>query len=346
MLFRKYLSEREEAWRRFESLLAKAEKHRIKSLSDEELQEFGVLYRRVTVHLAQLRTRTEEKRLIAYLNGLVARGHAQIYVTRPNYSFRRIGRLFLRDFPRVFSETWPFQVVAVCLLLLSLSLSFVATRAHPENGYAFLSVCDVRAPGSNPEDLRDLLHQGRESSSGYRTFFSSFLFSNNTRIGILAFASGVFFCIPTLILITYNGLMLGAMSAVYHNADLATAWWAWILPHGVTELLAISIVSAGGLLLGFSLIDPKGLPRIQALARRGKQAAVLVVGAIPMFLVAALLEGFLRQSELSAAPRLAFAAFTFVFWIAFFGIGSRRAGRRIRADYDPGSPGISRSTER
>ena len=324
MLLRKYLHDREESWQRFEALLVKAEKRGLKSLSDDDLQAFGALYRRTAVHLSQMRTRTEEKRLIAYLNGLVARGHALIYVSRPRISFRSVFRLFLRDFPRTFMETLPFQAVSICLLLVSLTVSFLATTANPENGYAFLSAGDIRAPGSDTGDLRDLLHHGRESSAGYRTFFSSFLFSHNTRVGILAFASGIFLCIPTLILITYNGLMLGAMSAVYHNADLAVAWWAWILPHGVTELLAISIMSAAGLLLGYSLIDPEGRPRIQALSRRGKQAAVLVVGVLPLFLFAALVEGFLRQSGLSNPARFSFAVVSFAFWVVFFAIGSKR----------------------
>lgn len=324
MLLRPYLYDREESWRRLQSLLEKAEIRGIRSLSDQELREFSSLYRRATVHLAQLRTRTREKRLITHLNDLVARGHALIYVARPKYSLPSIALLFIRDFPRVFADTFPFQAVAVLLLLGSLLVSFAATTVNPENGYAFLSAYDVRGPGSDPESLQDLLRHGRESSTGSRSFFSSFLFAHNTRVGVLAFASGIFFGIPTLLLITYNGLTIGAMSAVYHRAHLAVEWWGWVLPHGVTELLAISIVSAAGLLLGYSLIDPGGRPRRQALLMRGRQAAVLVIGVVPMFLIAAVIEGFLRQSSLETSARLAFALLTAVFWSAFFVIGSRR----------------------
>ena len=337
MLLRQYLKDREESWRRLLALLEKAEKLGIRSLSDQELREFSSLYRRATVHLAQLRTRTREKRLITHLNDLVARGHALIYVSRPKYSLRSIGFLFVRDFPRVFAETLPFQAVAVLLLLASLLVSFAATTIHPENGYAFLSAYDVRGPGSDPEALHDLLRHGRESGTGSRAFFSSFLFAHNTRVGVLAFASGIFCGIPTLLLITYNGLTIGAMSAVYHRAHLAVEWWAWILPHGVTELLAISIVSAAGLLLGYSLIDPGGRSRRQALRMRGRQAAVLVIGVVPMFLFAALVEGFLRHSELPNSARFVFAVLTAFFWSAFFLTGSRR---RARGDSALESPGI------
>jgi uncharacterized membrane protein SpoIIM required for sporulation len=225
---------------------------------------------------------------------------------------------------------------------------------NPQIGYAFLSGSEVRGPGSDPELLREALQHGRDTGTGYRALFSSWLFAHNTRVGFLAFAAGIFFCVPTLILIIYNGLTLGAMSAVYHAAGLPVDWWAWVLPHGITELLAISIVSAAGLLLGYSLIDPQGRPRLQALAGRGRQAVVLVVGSIPMLLLAALVEGFLRQSGLSTAARLAFAAGSLVCWLYFFRTGTVREHREtssalpvgVRADSVPVSPGTSRSAAR
>ncbi len=336
MLVRQYLHDREESWRRLQALLARAEKNGVRSLSDEELREFSSLYRRATVHLAQLRTRTRERRLIEHLNDLVARGHALIYVSRPKTSLRSIALLFLRDFPGVFAETFRFQSLAVILLFGSLLVSFAATTVNPENGYAFLSAYDVRGPASDPETLQELLLHGRDSGMGSRSFFSSFLFAHNTRVGVLAFASGIFFCVPTLLLITYNGLIIGAMSAVYHRANLAQEWWAWILPHGITEFLAICIVSAAGLLLGYSLIDPGGRPRLQALMVRGRQAAVLVIGVVPMFFFAALIEGFLRQSQLPTSARFVFALLSALFWAAFFFIGSRAWAK---ADSGPGSPG-------
>jgi len=323
MLLRRYLQDREQSWRRLETLLSRAERSGVRSLSDAELQELSALYRRATVHLSQLRTRTQDRRLIAYVNGLVARGHALIYAAEPRLSPRSVVRVFLRAFPATFVATRRFQAVAIGLLLAASLASFAATTIHPDHAYAFLGAFETRVPGADRAHLLEVLRSGRETGASWRAFFSSFLFTHNTRVGFLAFASGILLCVPTLLLITYNGLMLGAMSAVYHNAQLGVEWWAWVLPHGVTELLAISIISAAGLLLGYALIDPQGRPRRQELVRRGKQAAVLVVGCLPLFFVAALIEGFVRQSGLSDAARLVLAAATAVFWAAFFATGAR-----------------------
>lgn len=330
MLLRQVLADREESWRRLEALIERAETRGAASLTDAELRELSALYRRTTVHLAQLRTRTQDKRLIKYVNGLVARGHALIYAGKPKYALRGLVDLFVRGFPRAFVDTARFQAVAIGLLVVAGFASFAATSIRPEHGYAFLGTAETRVPGANRDHLLEVLRSGRETGAGYRAFFSSFLFTHNTRVGFLAFASGIFLCIPTVVLIAYNGLLLGAMSAVYHNAGLDTEWWAWILPHGVTELLAISIVSAAGLLLGYALIDPGGRPRLQELTRRGRQAAVLVVGCVPLFLLAAVIEGFLRQSQLSDLARLLFAVGTVVFWVAFFYTGTLRAPQRDR----------------
>jgi len=324
MLLRHYIENRERSWERLDALLAKAEKSGVRALSDDELEELAALYRCATVHLAQLRSRTQDRRLVEYVNGLVARGHALIYAARPTYRARSLVAFFLRRFPEAFAATWRFQAVASGLLLAAMAASFVATRVNPENAYAFLAASETRMPGADRDQLLAVVRSGRETGSGFRAFFSSFLFTHNTRVGIMAFALGVFLCVPTLVLIAYNGLMLGAMAAVYHNAGLAMEWWAWVLPHGVTELLAISIVSAGGLLLGYALIDPCGRPRLEELARRGRQAAVLVVGCVPLFLFAGIVEGFLRQSQLSDTGRLAFAVASAVVWGGFFCTGFRR----------------------
>ena len=62
--------------------------------------------------------------------------------------------------------------------------------------------------------------------------------------------------IPVFYLLFSNGVMLGAMSALYHSRGMALDWWGWILPHGVTELLAIVLCGAAGLVQGQAVVFP------------------------------------------------------------------------------------------
>ena len=45
--------------------------------------------------------------------------------------------------------------------------------------------------------------------------FATFLFTHNSQIAIFAFALGFAFAVPTVLLIVYNGLLLGAFFAIF-----------------------------------------------------------------------------------------------------------------------------------
>ena len=64
--------------------------------------------------------------------------------------------------------------------------------------------------------------QGRGSA-----IFATFLFTHNSQIAIFAFALGFAFAVPTVLLILYNGLMLGAFLAVF-----AAKGWLRMSPAG------------------------------------------------------------------------------------------------------------------
>jgi len=61
--------------------------------------------------------------------------------------------------------------------------------------------------------------------------------------------------IPVFLLLFLNGLTLGAFSALFASRGLAGDFWGWVLPHGLTELLAV-VLCAGGLVLAQALLFP------------------------------------------------------------------------------------------
>ena len=86
--------------------------------------------------------------------------------------------------------------------------------------YAFVGDEWRRAatPASSTAELRAGLYDERRRSSSCSATFAAFLFTHNARIGILAFALGFVAGLPTLFLLFYNGLVLGAFAALYHVA--------------------------------------------------------------------------------------------------------------------------------
>ena len=127
-----------------------------------------------------------------------------------------------------------------------------------------------------------------------------------------------------------NGALLGVYTATFVRHDLTYEWWAWILPHGVTELLAIVLSAGGGLYIGYTILVPGRQTRAQALAAIRGRLVYFVVFVFPMFLVAAAIESFLRQSNLSNDARYIFAFASVAFWVAYLGFVAPPAALRER----------------
>ncbi|NLO38177.1 MAG: stage II sporulation protein M, partial [Ruminiclostridium sp.] len=119
------------------------------------------------------------------------------------------------------------------------------------------------------------------------------IFTNNIQVGILAFALGITFGVGTVFVLAKNGMMLGALAALAIKAGNGYHFWALILPHGVPELFCIFICGAAGLLIAKSMLFPGLLSRRSSFAKGGKAALRLLVGTIPLFVLAGLTEGYI-----------------------------------------------------
>jgi uncharacterized membrane protein SpoIIM required for sporulation len=210
-------------------------------------------------------------------------------------------------------------LAAVVITLAGAIAAYSLTSRDTDYYYSFVGdMAQGRSPASSTAELRDgLYHQ--ESVVGALATFAASLFSHNARIAILAFALGFVAGLPTLVLLFYNGLVLGSFVALYTSRSLGVDVWAWLLPHGVTELSAVILCGAAGLLLGHGLVFAGSRPRLDSLRERGRVAALIVVGGVLMLFVAGLIEGIFRQTVTNMAVRYAVAATTAVGWTAYFG---------------------------
>ncbi len=73
---------------------------------------------------------------------------------------------------------------------------------------------------------------------------------------MLCFAVGFVAGVPVVIILLINGLMLGAFAALFASRGLSLDFWGWVLPHGVTELMAVVFCAGAGLVLAHALIFP------------------------------------------------------------------------------------------
>jgi uncharacterized membrane protein SpoIIM required for sporulation len=229
-------------------------------------------------------------------------------------------QFFVEEFPAaVRAARYPI-LLAVAIIVLGTVVGHILTIANPDWFYSFVSegLAGNRAPTSTTADLKIALYDKSDTTVEALNLFASFLFTHNAKIGMLSFALGFAFGVPTAALLFTTGLMLGAFSALYAARGLSVDMWAWLMIHGTTEILAVALCGGAGFVLASALIFPTRQSRMQNLARRGREASRIVIGAVAMFFAAALLEGFGRQLITDISLRYLIGAGMLLFWLLYF----------------------------
>lgn len=302
-----FRTEREASWRELEALVGRMERRGPAGLEAPDLTRLPGLYRAALSSLSVARAISLDRNVVDYLESLCARAHLAVHA-----SHRPLGEAlaeFVRiRFPRAVRAHARHLAVAWVLVLAGAAAGFALTRADPERFYAFVdpAYAQGRGPASSTDALREVLYTPREAARMLQTF-AMFLFSNNARVGLLCFALGFAGGVPAALLLFSNGLVLGAFAALYGGRGLGVDFWAWLLPHGVTELTAVALCGAAGLAIGQALVFPGQEQRLAGLARRGREAGVVALGAVGLFFVAALIEGLFRQLVHAVPVRYAVA---------------------------------------
>lgn len=319
--------ERESAWRELEALLDRVDQGGLQSLTAEELNRLPVLYRSAVSALSVATAISLDKNLLDYLNALVARAYVCVYGAKRRVS-EAVAEFFRFRFPWVVRQYALFVLVSLALMGLGILTGYEMTQADPERYYSFVGgMAQGRTPTSSTKELRDVLYN--TGGGAPLSVFASFLFTHNSKVGMLCFALGFVAGVPVIWLLFETGLMLGAMAALYQSRGLGPEFWAWILPHGITELSAVCLCGAAGMVIGASLVFPGRHTRLRNLALRGREIALLAMGAVVMFLVAGMIEGIFRQVVQDVTVRWALATATLVFWTWYFlAVGRRYEGGR------------------
>ena len=316
--------EREDTWSELEALVQLVERYGLRSLLPAQVGRLPTVYRATLSSLSVARAISLDANLLAYLESLAARAFVATYGAKRHpleaaWSFVRA-----RFAAAVQAAARPVALSAL-VLLLGTATGFVLTRQDPGRFYAFVSddVAEGRGPSTSTQELREILYDDKDAAD-LLAAFAMYLFTHNAQVGMFCFATGFAAGVPTLLLLFGNGVMLGAFGALYHDRGLGLEFWAWILPHGVTELLAVVLCGAAGLVLADALLFPGRHSRLTNLALRGREAGLIVMGAVLMFLVAGLIEGIFRQAVHDVSVRLAVALGSALAWLLYFGVPRRK----------------------
>lgn len=316
----KFISQNSETWRKLEALSAKIKTGGLNKIDSRELDSYYFLYNRTCGHLSQARTSYRNSELVSYLNKLVEDCHALIYTTK-SANFKRFIGFFTKDYPLI---TWKFRyyLLASFLIFLAASVfSYAITIFNPDNAAAFL-----------PQDLLDNINFGKSSQSWNSSVMSSLIYTNNIKVGFLAFALGVTLGAGTIYVLVSNAFMVGSLGAFAQQRGYGFLFWSLILPHGVPELFAIFMCGAAGLIIGYSLINPGQFTRKNAFIKAGRSAIKLILGTIPIFVIAGLIEGFFTPLPILPVWKYLFSIFITIVMAFYFWFFIRRSMRSEKSE--------------
>ena len=136
---------------------------------------------------------------------------------------------------------------------------------------------------------------------------ASFIMSNNILVTMRAFAMGAFFGIGAFYDLAFEGARLGSVFAACYklNPPFGNSLASFVVGHGVIELSCIFFCGGAGMMIGYAMIAPGDMSRVQALKKKGMDAARIVIGCACFLVVAGTIEGFLSPSELPPIVKVA-----------------------------------------
>lgn len=313
MISNRWLEKRRPYWARLEKLVERSGRG-IATLSHSELQELGLLYRQTASDLATVREDATAKHLATYLNQLLSRSHNLIYMGQKPKA-KGIVHFYRDTYPQVFRETLPQTLLALTVFAVTGLAAWVVTIHDPAFAHRLL--------GPKMMETIEQRKMWTESIVTIKPLASSGIMTNNLSVAFTTFALGITAGLGTLYMMLVNGLLIGVIGAATWKAGMAAQLWSFVAPHGVLELPAIFIAGGAGLEIARGLLFPGLMPRKESLALAGARAARLLLGTIPMLIVAGVIEGFFSPSTAPVAMKFVLATALFLALLSYLFLFNR-----------------------
>ena len=330
-------------WSELEKMLTHMEAEPNATLSLEKLTRFHQLYERASADLARITTFSSEPATRRYLEHLVARAYGEIHETRERRSRLQPLKWFFQTLPQTFRRHVRAFYLTVAITLAGCAFGGLALIFDPDSRHVTMAFGhDQMTP---EERVRQEEQSAGDRLDGQKSSFSAFLMTHNTKVSIFTLALGMTWGVGTIILLFFNGVIMGAIAVDYIQAGQTKFLLGWLMPHGVIEIPAILIAGQAGLLLGHALIGwGTRFPLAARLRAVSADVKTLIFGVALMLVWAGFVEAFLSQYHEPILPysvKIAFGIVELILLVLFLakaGRGSSEFPVPSSASGIPGQP--------
>ena len=301
-----FIRQNKEKWKQYEESLHKASQQSPDVLAD--------IYIDVTNDLSFARAQYPSSKITAYLNGLSSKLHQFIHQKKKE-KFSRIITFWTREIPEVMFHAR--KELLYSFLIFTTSVIIGAFSAANDKDFVRIIMGDYYV------DMTLENIASGDPMAVYKSMNETLMFYgitiNNINVSFKVFMAGIFTSIASAYLLLTNGIMLGSFQYFFHDHGLLRESFLTIWIHGTLEISAIIVAGAAGLTMGNGWLFPKTYTRIESFVRSAKRGAKIIVGTIPIFVIAGFLESFVtRHTELPDGIRLTIIGLSLSFVIFYY----------------------------
>lgn len=272
-----------ERWKEVESFLSK-------KTSFQDPDKLAELFIQLTDDLSYSKTFYPNSKTTEYLNSITAKLHQSVYKNKKEKKSRLI-TFWKYELPLLFLKRRKELLISFSVFIVAIIIGVISSTG--DTGFVRLILGDsyVNMTLENIEQGDPLAVY--KKMNGVDMFMG--ITFNNIRVSFLTFIAGLFFTIGTVLLLLYNGIMLGTFHHLFYMHSLLLKSLSVIWIHGTLEISSIIIAGAAGLILGNSILFPKTYSRGQSFLIAAKDGVKIIVGLIPLFIIAGFLESFVTR---------------------------------------------------
>jgi uncharacterized membrane protein SpoIIM required for sporulation len=283
--------------------------------NEEDPDVLASMFIQLTDDLAYSRTFYPKSDTSRYLNHLAAKTHLKIYKNKKE-DRGLIKKFWKHDYPILVYQYRKF--ILISLLIFAFSALIGAFSAANDVNFVRLIL------GDEYVDMTLQNIKNGDPLAVYKDAVQTDMFVgitfNNIGVSFKAFIYGVFLSLGTLLVLFFNGIMLGSFQYFFYDYGLLTESALTIWIHGTLEIFSIIVAGAAGMILGSSILFPRSFSRVLSFKRGVKDGIQIVIGLIPLFIVAGFLESFItRYTNAPDFIRLGIilSSLAFIIWYFF-----------------------------
>jgi uncharacterized membrane protein SpoIIM required for sporulation len=277
-----FVEKNSKRWKEFEALLLSKQKCAPDRISD--------LFIQITDDLAYARTHYPSSRITEYLNSLALMSHQEIYRNK-KVKYIRIVEFWKTEYPLLVHANRRYILYSLFIFLISVSIGLLS--AANDNEFVRLIMGDryVNMTLENIEKGDPLAVYKQANPSD---MFLGITF-NNVFVAFRTVIMGLIFIVGAVLSLLQNGIMVGAFQYFFYEHHLLKVSIETIYLHGTLELFSIVMAGAAGIIIGSGFMFPGTYSRYESFKNNVVTAAKLLIGIVPLFVVAGFIEGFITR---------------------------------------------------